>query len=228
MRLTILMPCLNEEETLKASIQRAQMFYERNKNKFELFEILICDNGSTDASLAIANRMSYVRTITETKIGYGSTLITGIQQAKGDYVIFGDCDMSYDFADLDLFCQKLNEGYALVVGNRFACMEPNAMSLSHKIGVKILSALARYKYHSEIIDFHCGLRGLKKDSFLHAKCKCSGMEFATELISIFEKNHERVTNIPIHFYKDQRTGKSHLRTVQDGLRHLFYILSKGR
>lgn len=220
--LTILMPCLNEEETLEKCIKKAKKFIEKNKIKGE---ILIADNGSTDRSIAIANANG-VRVINVPVKGYGSALIAGSKAAYGKYVIMGDSDDSYDFLHLELFVEKLREGYDLVIGNRFSGgIEKGAMPFLHKyVGNPVLSFLGRIFYNSKIRDFHCGLRGYNKEKILELNLKCEGMEYASEMIVKAELRRLKIAEVPTTLKKDGRNRKPHLRTFRDGFRHLKFLL----
>lgn len=222
MEFTILLPCLNEEKTVAVCIRQAAAFFEKNGIDGE---ILVVDNGSTDASPQIAMQEG-ARVISCKEKGYGNALRCGIAQALGAYVIMGDCDCSYHFDDLMPFVTALREGAELVVGDRFAVpMERGAMSFSHKIGVPFLSWMGRCRYHCNVRDFHCGLRAVCKESFLKLNCRAEGMEFATEMIGRAAVNGQRISQLPVRLYRDQRGGNSHLRTVRDGLRHVRMMLS---
>ncbi len=220
--LTILMPCLNEEATIGKCIDEAKRFIDEAGI---VAEILIADNGSTDASTSIARGLGAEVTNISEK-GYGNALIGGIKAARGRYIIMGDCDMSYDFYHLDGFLQKLREGNDLVMGNRFAGgIEKGAMPFSHRyIGVPFLSLLGRIKYRTNVRDFHCGLRGFNRRQALKLNLKCGGMEFATEIIGAFARNKRRIVQIPTVLRKDQRGHAPHLNTIRDGFRHLIYII----
>ena len=133
--------------------------------------------------------------------------------------------MSYDFRHLDLFIQKLEDGYDLVVGNRFmGGIAKGAMSLSHKIGVKGLSIFANLLFKTNINDYHSGIRGFRKDKIININLECSGMEFASEMIIKAKLNNLKMVEVPTKLYKDLRNRKSHLRTIRDGFRHVFLIL----
>ena len=164
MELTILMPCLNEAETLAICIRKAKKFL--NESGID-GEVLISDNGSTDGSQEIAEKEG-ARVVHAPVRGYGGALITGCEEAKGKYVIMGDADDSYDFLHLMPFVEKLREGYELVMGNRFAGgIAKGAMPWSHRyIGNPVLSFIGRTFFHSKIRDFHCGLRGYNRESML--------------------------------------------------------------
>ena len=221
MELTILMPCLNEEVTIEFCIGEAKKFIE----EYNLdAEILISDNGSTDNSVKLAEKMG-ARVVTTNIKGYGAALINGINNARGKYIIMGDCDGSYDFYHLYPMLEKVREGNHLVMGNRFSGgLEKGAMPLLHHIGVPVLSWIARKKFKTFIYDFHCGIRGFDRETALLLKFECMGMEFATEMIGKFAKNNCKIAEIPVVLRKDRRDRAPHLRTFRDGFRHLNYIL----
>lgn len=219
--LTVLMPCLNEERSLAFCIEKANA---RIRELGISAEILIADNGSTDRSREIAVACG-ARVITVSEKGYGAALRGGISEAKGKYIIMGDCDGSYDFSRIGDFLEKLREGNALVIGNRFqGGIEKGAMPFSHKLGVPFLSTVARWRYRVPVGDFHCGLRGFDRERALALKLTHSGMEFATEIIARFAESGASVCEIPTVLRRDKRGGKSHLRTIRDGCRHLKFIL----
>src|SRR5690348_527495 len=178
--LTILMPCLNEAETLERCISKARSFLIRSGT---VGEILIADNGSTDGSQSIA-QMHGARVVAISERGYGSALRGGIKAAQGRFVIMGDSDDSYDFSRLDDFLQQLREGYQLVMGNRFrGGIAPGAMPPLHRyLGNPVLSAVGRLFFRSPCGDFHCGLRGFDRDAVLDLDLQASGMEFASEMV----------------------------------------------
>lgn len=222
MEFTILMPCLNEAETLAFCINEAAACIKRYSLNAE---ILIADNGSTDNSAEIAAGMG-ARVVIIPEKGYGNALRGGISAAQGKYIIMGDCDGSYNFSDINRFAEKLWEGYSLVMGNRFSGgIEKGAMPPAHRFfGIPMLSWFGRLKYKTKIGDFHCGLRGFDRAAALSLELKCSGMEFATEIIAAFARAKLPVCEIPTELRKDRRQGASHLRTIRDGFRHLVYII----
>ena len=219
---TFMMPCLNEERSLRFCIDDAKSAIERLSLSAE---ILIVDNGSTDSSADIARECG-ARVVREEKRGYGAALIKGIESAGGKYVIMGDADGSYDIKNPDEFINKLREGYSLVVGNRFkGGIERGAMPFLHKIGVPALSLLARLRFRVPIYDFHCGLRALKREDAMTLSLSSDGMELATEMIAAFGRGGFKMIEVPTRLFKDKRGGiHSHLRTVRDGFRHLYYII----
>lgn len=219
---TILMPCLNEENAIGFSIAKAKEYIRKSGISAE---ILVADNMSTDRSREIAASLG-ARSVAVLGKGYGNAVRGGIDGAKGKYIIMGDADGSYDFSDLDVFVNKLREGYAFVAGNRYmGGIEKGAMPFWHRcFGVPVLSYLGRMKYKTQIGDFHCGLRGFDADKARKLGLKAQGMEFATEIIGAFAKSGEAVCEVPVTLHRDKRQGKSHLRTVRDGLRHVRLIL----
>ncbi len=219
---TILMPCLNEERTLRACIEEASTYI---VNQHLSAEILIADNGSTDNSVQIAKDAG-ARVVSIDKTGYGNAIIGGILHAKGTYIIMGDCDCSYDFSCLNGFVEALRAGNKLVIGNRFTGgIEKNAMPFHHRyLGIPFLSWIGRLRYHVDVKDFHCGLRGFHKETANTLGFQCSGMEFATEMIGKFAIYGHSIKEIPVSLRRDRRDGKSHLRSFSDGFRHLRYMM----
>jgi Glycosyltransferases involved in cell wall biogenesis len=222
MELTILMPCLNEQNTISACIKEAQQFIEKNKLSAE---ILIADNGSTDASIRRAKELG-ARVIHVSQKGYGNAIRDGIVQAKGKYIIMGDCDRSYDFMNLEPFLKALSQGNDFVIGNRFkGGIQKGAMPFLHRyFGVPLLSLIGRMVYKVHIGDFHCGLRGFSRELALSLNLSTEGMEFATEMIGSFARSGCNIYEIPIILRKDGRNGRSHLKTFRDGFRHMMLML----
>jgi glycosyltransferase involved in cell wall biosynthesis len=220
--LTILMPSLNEAETLACCIQKAKSFLEREKIHGE---ILIADNGSTDGSQDIAKAHG-VRVISVTTRGYGAALKSGIQAARGRYIIMGDADDSYDFLNLTPFLTKLREGYDFVMGNRFqGGIKNGAMPfLNRYLGNPILSYFGRTFYKNNIGDFHCGLRGFRRELFLQLDLQGDGMEFASEMVVKATLQKVRMTEVPTQLSPDGRSRRPHLRPWRDGWRHLRLLL----
>lgn len=220
--ITILMPCLNEAETLADCIQKAKTFLEHEAVQGE---ILIADNGSTDGSQAIAEAQG-ARVISVPVRGYGAALKHGIEAAYGRYIIMGDADDSYDFLHLKPFLNKLREGYDLVMGNRFqgGIVDGAMPFLNRYLGNPILSSLGRIFFKSNIGDFHCGLRGFRRESFQQLDLQGDGMEFASEMIVKATLHHLKITEVPTRLFPDGRSRRPHLRPWRDGWRHLRLLL----
>lgn len=222
MELTILMPCLNESKTIKTCINKAKLFLITHHIDGE---ILIADNGSTDGSQDIA-REAGARVVDIDEKGYGAALIGGCNAALGKYVIMGDSDDSYNFLNLMPFVEKLREGYELVMGNRFkGGIEPGAMPPLHRyIGNPVLSFIGRVLYHSNIKDFHCGLRGYNRESILKLNLHTTGMEYASEMVVQATLHKLKICEVPTTLRKDGRDRPPHLRSWSDGWRHLTFLL----
>ena len=219
--LTILMPCLNEERTLGSCIDEAKAFINRNDLSAE---IVIADNGSTDRSCEIALEKG-ARVVHVREKGYGNALKGGIAAAKGTYTIMGDCDMSYDFLNLEQMLALLRQGNDFVIGDRFkGGIEPGAMPFLHKLGAPFLSLVGRIAFRTDIGDFHCGMRGFRTDTMRALKLTSGGMEFATEMIAKTVRAGVSIAQVPVPLRPDGRVGKPHLRTIRDGFRHLFLII----
>lgn len=220
--LTILMPCLNEAETLATCIRKARSFLERTGIAGE---ILIADNGSTDGSREIAIAEG-ARVAPIPIRGYGAALAGGIDAAEGRYIIMGDADDSYDFANLDAYVAKLRDGYQLVMGDRFAGgIAPGAMPPLHKyLGNPVLSFLGRLFFRTPIRDFHCGLRGFHRKAIQNLNLRTTGMEFASEMVVKASFADLRIAEVPTTLKKDGRSRPPHLRSWRDGWRHLRFLL----
>lgn len=254
---TVLMPCLNEARTLAACIQQAHAGCQtalstRNISRHALasgsghtslqsnddassttsedqynYEILIADNGSTDGSpeIAIANG---ARVVHVAEKGYGAALRGGIGAARGKYIVMGDSDFSYDFGEVPRFLDKLEEGYDLVLGNRFAGgIMPGAMPWHHRyIGNPILSGIGRLLYRTPIRDWHCGLRGVVQQKLVSLGLVCNGMEFASEMVLRASQDEFRVAETPVCLHPDGRDRPPHIRSIRDGLRHLVLLCNR--
>ena len=220
--LTILMPCLNEAETLASCIQKAKQFLTTEQVQGE---ILIADNGSTDGSQEIA-RAQGARVISVPLRGYGAALKSGIQAAQGRYIIMGDADDSYNFLNLRPFITKLREGYDLVMGNRFkgGILDGAMPFLNRYLGNPVLSSLGRIFFKTDIGDFHCGLRGFHRDRFLDLDLQGDGMEFASEMVVKATLQKFQITEVPTQLFPDGRSRRPHLRPWRDGWRHLRLLL----
>jgi len=222
MELPILIPCLNEAETLGVCISKARHFLEKHH---VAGEVLIADNGSTDGAQEIARGLG-ARVLHVSERGYGAALIAGIDAAQGRHVIMGDSDDSYDFSNLMPFVEKLRQGYELVMGNRFqGGIQERAMPPLHRyLGNPVLSFVGRLFFRSRIGDFHCGLRGFNKQSIQRLGLQTPGMEFASEMVVKATLRGLRITEVPTKLYRDGRSRPPHLRSWHDGWRHLRFLL----
>lgn len=220
--LTIVMPCLNEAETLEKCIVKARNYLQRAGIAGE---VVIGDNGSTDGSQEIA-RKAGARVVDVPRRGYGAAIMGAVEAAKGTYVIMGDSDDSYDFSNLDLYVQKLREGHDLVMGNRFkGGIQPGAMPFLHKyLGNPVLSFIGRLFFKSDIGDFHCGLRGFRRDLVSRLGLQTTGMEFASEMVVKSTLFDVKIAEVPTTLAPDGRSRPPHLRTWRDGWRHLRFLL----
>ncbi|MFN2240348.1 MAG: glycosyltransferase family 2 protein [Thermoanaerobaculia bacterium] len=222
LEVSVVMPCLNEAETLEVCIRKAMTCLDENGIAGE---IVVADNGSTDGSLEIAARAG-ARIVSIESKGYGNALSGGIAAARGDLIIMGDADDSYDFANLMPFIEKLREGFDLVMGNRFkGGIREGAMPPLHKyLGNPVLTTIGRVFFHSDVGDFHCGLRGFRRDAIQRLNLRTEGMEFASEMIVKASLHGLRVTEVPTTLSPDGRSRPPHLRSWRDGWRHLRFML----
>jgi glycosyltransferase involved in cell wall biosynthesis len=222
LELTILMPCLNEAETVAGCVVKARGFLQRSGVSGE---VLVADNGSSDGSQVLA-REAGARVVDVPARGYGAALLGGIAAAQGRYVIMGDADESYDFANLDEFVERLRAGDQLVMGNRFAGgVAKGAMPPLHRyLGNPVLSFIGRLLFRSRIGDFHCGLRGFHRDTIRSLALASPGMEFASEMVVKATLARLRIGEVPTTLSPDGRSRPPHLRSWRDGWRHLRFLL----
>jgi len=223
--ITILMPCLNEAETLGRCIQKAQASLQRLNIQGEVF---IADNGSTDGSVEIAERLG-ARVVKVAEKGYGNALRAGIEAARGTWIVMGDADDSYDFANIEAFVTKLAQGFDLVIGCRMPSgggkIMAGAMPWKHRwLGNPVLSCIGRVFFRCPVRDFHCGLRAFHKQAYLEMDLRTTGMEFASEMVIKATLKSLRIGEVPITLYKDGRSRPPHLRSWRDGWRHLRFML----
>ena len=220
--LTILMPCLNEAETVATCVRKARRFLERTGIEGE---VLVADNGSSDGSPELA-REAGARVVRIANKGYGSALLGGIDAARGRFVIMADADDSYDFSQLDAFVESLRAGNTMVVGHRFrGGIRPGAMPWLHRyLGNPVLSFAGRLFFSSKIGDFHCGLRGFDRAAALRLGLRAPGMEFASEMIVKATLANWRIAEVPTVLSPDGRSRAPHLRSWRDGWRHLRFLL----
>jgi glycosyltransferase involved in cell wall biosynthesis len=219
---SVVMPCLNESETLATCIRKALAFFEGSG---VTGEVVVADNGSTDGSQEIAEAAG-ARVVPVSDRGYGSALQGGIAAARGRYVIMGDADDSYDFSSLGPFVEKLREGHGLVMGNRFrGGISPGAMPPLHRyLGNPVLSGIGRLFFRSPIGDFHCGLRGFAKEAYERMDLRTTGMEFASEMVVKATLLRIPTAEVPTTLERDGRSRPPHLRSWRDGWRHLRFLL----
>jgi glycosyltransferase involved in cell wall biosynthesis len=219
---SIVMPCLDEEESIRQCIRMAHEGLERAGARGE---IVIADNGSTDGSREIARELG-ARVVDVPAKGYGAALMGGFEAAHGRYVIMGDADGSYDFGHIDAFLERLRDGDDLVMGNRFrGGIEAGAMPFLHRyLGNPVLSFVGRLLFPSAIGDFHCGLRGFRREILGSLDLQSPGMEFASEMVVKATLAELRISEVPTTLSPDLRSRPPHLRTWRDGWRHLRFLL----
>ena len=223
--LTILMPCLNEAETLACCIEKAKLGIQKSGVRGE---ILIADNGSTDGSQTIAEK-SGARVVAVKEKGYGSAIAGGVRAASGKWILMGDADDSYDFSQADRFVKKFQEGFEVVMGCRLpvggGTISPGAMPWKNRwLGNPVLSFIGRLFFKCTAHDFHCGLRGFTKAAFEKMELQTTGMEFASEMVIKSTLKKLEITEVPITLHKDGRSRPPHLKPWRDGWRHLRFML----
>ncbi|MEU7525226.1 glycosyltransferase family 2 protein [Saccharothrix sp. NPDC042600] len=221
--LSIVLPCLNEAETLEVCVRKAKRSLEELG---VVGEVIVADNGSTDGSQDIA-RANGARVVDVPRRGYGAALMAGIEAAEGTYVLMADADDSYALDDIGGFLEGLRAGNDLVMGNRFkGGIAPGAMPFLHKyLGNPVLSLLGRLFFRIPVGDFHCGIRAFRRDRMLELGLRTSGMEFASEMVVRASLNHRRIAEVPTTLRPDGRSRAPHLRTWRDGWRHLRFLLA---
>jgi glycosyltransferase involved in cell wall biosynthesis len=222
LELSIVMPCLNEAATVADCVKQARDALARYGISGE---VVVADNGSTDGSRELAAAAG-ARVVPVPLRGYGSALLTGIASARGEYVVMGDADGSYDFMEIDRFLTRLREGYDLVMGNRFkGGIAAGAMPRLHRwLGNPVLSFLGRLFFSSDVGDFHSGLRGFRRSPILALDLRTTGMEFASEMVVKAAVQGLRIAEVPVTLGPDKRGRPPHLRTWRDGWRHLRFLL----
>jgi len=222
LELSIVLPCLNEAETVALCVAKAVAWL---RDSGVAGEVIVADNGSTDDSPELATAAG-ARVVTVRRKGYGNALIRGIRAARGTYVIMADADDSYDLEHLGPFLEHLRNGDDLVMGNRFAGgIEPGAMPWLHRrIGNPVLSGLGRLFFRTPVRDFHCGIRGFRKDAIVDLGLRAAGMEFASEMIVKASLAGLRISEVPTTLRPDGRSRAPHLRSFRDGWRHLRFLL----
>jgi glycosyltransferase involved in cell wall biosynthesis len=219
---SVVIPCLNERETIARCVRQAQRAIAEEGIDGE---VIVADNGSGDGSPAIAEACG-ARVVRVPAPGYGSALIGGLDAARGRFVVIGDADASYDFSEIPRYLAKLREGYDVVVGNRFkGGIRPGAMPWHHRvIGNPLLTRLLNLFYGSSIGDAHCGMRALRREAYREMKLRTTGMELASEMVVRACLDGLRLCEVPASYWPDGRAGRPHLRSFQDGWRHLRFLL----
>ena len=217
---SVVMPCLNEEETLGPCIQKAQNTLEELGIQGE---VVVADNGSTDASVAIAKRLG-ARVVHQPLRGYGAAYLAGIAAAEGQYIVIGDSDDTYDFTDLERFITPLRDGCDFVIGNRLKGeILPGAMPKLHRyLGNPVLTGILNVLFRSGVSDAHCGMRSFTREAYQQMELQTTGMEFASEMVIKAIKTDLKIKEIPITYYP--RKGESKLNSFRDGWRHLRFML----
>jgi glycosyltransferase involved in cell wall biosynthesis len=223
--LSIVMPCLNEAETIARCIEKAKLGLQRSGVHGE---IVVADNGSTDGSQAIAEKLG-VRVVSVKEKGYGNALRSGVSAALGRWILMGDADDSYDFSEADRFVKKFQEGFDLVMGCRLpsggGTIMPGAMPWKNRwLGNPVLSFIGQLFFKCPARDFHCGLRGFTKAAFEKMELQTTGMEFASEMVIKATLKQIKITEVPITLHKDGRSRPPHLKPWRDGWRHLRFML----
>jgi glycosyltransferase involved in cell wall biosynthesis len=221
--LTIVMPCLNESRTIEACIHAAQTALQQAG--LAEASIIVADNGSTDNSTTLATHAG-ARVVNAAVPGYGAALHTGIMAANTDWVLFADADESYNFAELHRFLPLMRDDCDLIVGNRFkGSIEKGAMPFLHRyLGTPVLSAVGRRSFAVQLGDFNCGMRAIRKEAYLKLNMQSPGMEYASEMIAKAGLHKMNIAEVPVSLRKDGRNRKPHLKTWQDGWKHLRLML----
>jgi len=222
LELSVILPCLNEAETVATCVGKAVATLQRLGIAGE---VLVIDNGSSDGSPELAERAG-ARVVHETRKGYGSALMRGAEEARGRFIVMADADDSYDLTDLERFVAEMRRGAELVMGTRMRGeIKPGAMPWLHRyVGNPVLSGILNLLFRSPISDAHCGMRGFTKDAYRRMQLQTTGMEFASEMVIKAVLGGLRIAEIPITLYPDGRSRPPHLRSFRDGWRHLRFML----
>ena len=220
--LSVVMPCLNEVETVGMCVRKAMAGLRAARVEGE---VIVADNGSTDGSVEVA-KAAGARVISVPAKGYGNALKGGIPAARGEYVLMADSDDSHNFDHIPRFVEKLRAGSDFVIGNRFqGGIDDKAMPfLNRHIGNPILSGIGKLFFHSPCSDFHCGMRAFRKDSFQKMDIRSSGMEFASEMVVKATLLEMQISEVPTTHSAAGRSRPPHLRPFRDGWRHLRFLL----
>lgn len=218
-RVSVVIPCLNEAENIEACVTLARETLERHDIPGE---VVVADNGSTDGSAELAERAG-ARVVHETRRGYGSAYLAGFASARGEVIVMGDADLTYDFAEIPRFLAEIDRGADLVMGNRMKNIKPGAMPWLHRyIGNPVLTGILNLFFRTGVRDAHCGMRALRRSILPTLDLRTTGMEFASEMVIRASKQKVRITEIDIEYHP--RGGESKLSTFRDGWRHLRFLL----
>ncbi len=213
-KVDILLPCYNEEKVIGECINRIKKVIKKDK-RYD-YSIVVCDNNSDDKSREITSKKR-VKVLVEEERGYGATILNGIKNSKADYIITLDCDLSYDETDIPMFIEELDNGYDVVIGNRYkGGIKKGAMSLSHKIGVKLLTGYANLLFHTKSHDFHCGIRAFRRDKINKCNLEAKDFSWTTEMTVKAKLNKLKIKEVPTKLFPDGRGRKAYLRTFKDG------------
>lgn len=219
MELSIILPCRNEEQSLDFCLKQIKETIKKNKMDAEI----IVSDSSSDRSPEIAKKNKVIL-VKHNREGYGNAYLEGVKHSKGKYIFMADCDGTYDFTEIPNFLNYLKQGYDFVIGDRFkGGMEKGAMPWTHRyIGNPVLSSLLRLFFHTKVHDVHCGIRAISRNALNKLNLQTTGMEFASEMVIKAVKNNLKIKQIPANYYK--RKGKSKLKSLADGWRHLRFML----
>ena len=218
MRVSVVIPCLNEAETIAECVTQARSALDANGLAGE---VIVVDNGSTDGSGDLA-RDAGADVVDEPRRGYGSAYLAGLAAAQGDYVVMVDADLTYDFGEIPAFVHELDQGADVVIGNRMQNIKPGAMPLLSRLGNPVLSGFLNVLHRTNVHDAHCGMRALRRDVVPVLNLRTVGMEFASEMVIRATREHLDVREVPIALHP--RVGESKLSPFRDGWRHLRLIL----
>lgn len=218
---SIIMPCLDEEATVGRCVRKARDWFAKAGVSGE---VIVVDNGSTDQSRALALAAG-ARVVDEERRGYGAALMRGIDEARGEFLVMGDCDDTYDFSDISDLVDPLRDGADMVVGDRYAGIQPGAMTWSHRyIGTPAISLMLRMFTGAKLRDSQCGLRAFTRDAYERMGNGTEGMEFASEMILKAARQNMSLVEVPIKYYPRDEESEAKLRTFRDGWRHLRFLL----
>jgi glycosyltransferase involved in cell wall biosynthesis len=216
---SVVIPCLNEEQSIPSCVNSAHAAIERMG---VLGEVLVVDNASEDRSAERA-RSAGARVVSESRRGYGRAYLAGFAAARGRYIVMADADLTYDFGEIPRFVALLEEGAELVMGDRMDDIEPGAMPWLHRyIGNPVLTGLLNLFFGTGVKDAHCGMRAVRRDVLPRLDLRATGMEFASEMVVRASKEHLKISELPITYHP--RGGESKLSSFRDGWRHLRFLL----